>query len=174
MSVIEDGSINMITYLYEEGIYFHLPWTVHNKDNCWEKVVLEAFPLSQSQVVEFSSSSGEYVQECICNSKICDENGERSRPNLSFSKRDFHSKRAEIWKEKPHTMYPVVYEESADALQNIEWNAEGSGKEVEFFNEEYTKKLMKFSWKTFHVYTDFKQTFYKIRIFFRLLCFVEV
>lgn len=42
-------------------------------------------------------------------------------------------------------MYPVVYEESADALQNIEWNAEGCDKEVEFFNEKLHKKINEIS-----------------------------
>lgn len=44
-----------------------------------------------------------------------------------------------------HTMYPVVYEESADALHNMEWNAEGCVKEVEFFNKKLHKEINEIS-----------------------------
>ena len=64
----------------------HLLWMVHNKDSQKEKEVLEVFPPSQNRVVGFSFSFCEFVQECICNSKNVDENVERLKPNLSFSK----------------------------------------------------------------------------------------
>lgn len=58
-----------------------------------------------------------------------------------FTRREPKFKKKKITlSQNHHTMYPVVYEESADALQNIEWNAEGCDKEVEFFNEKLHKK----------------------------------
>lgn len=53
-------------------------------------------------------------------------------PIYHFRKEIFTRREPKFEKKKPHTMYPVVYEESADALQNIEWNAEGSDEEMEF------------------------------------------